>query len=69
MPAAAANARSIVFGDIAAAYTVRRVSGPGLQRQDDIHADVGQLGLRLYWRVDGRPVDLAAAVILRNSAS
>jgi HK97 family phage major capsid protein len=69
MPATAANARSVVFGDLAAAYTVRRVSGLGVQRQDEVYSANGQVGFRLAWRVDGRPVDTAAAVVLRNSAT
>ena len=32
LPTSAANARSAIFGDISAAYTVRRVTGLGLQR-------------------------------------
>lgn len=69
LPASAANARSVVFGDIEQAYTVRRVTGLGLQRQDEIFSNNGQVGYRLFWRLDGRPVDLAAAIILRHSAS
>jgi len=69
LPTSAANARSVVFGDIEQAYTVRRVTGLGLQRQDEIFSNNGQVGFRLFWRLDGRPVDLAAAIILRHSAT
>lgn len=69
LPTSAANARSVVFGDIEAAYTVRRVSGLGLQRLSELYSDNGQVGWRLFWRCDGRPVDLAAAIILRHSST
>jgi HK97 family phage major capsid protein len=69
LPATAANARSVVFGDISAAYTVRRVSGTGLQRIVETYSNNGQVGFRGFFRVDGRPVDLNAAIILRNSAT
>ena len=69
LPAAAANARSVVVGDIAAGYTVRRVRGLGLHRQQEIHSDQGQLGLRLYERVDGRVTLPDALRILSHSAT
>jgi HK97 family phage major capsid protein len=69
LPTSAANARSVVFGDIEAAYTVPRVSGLGLQRLGELYSENGQVGYRSYWRLDGRPVDLSAAIILRHSAS
>jgi HK97 family phage major capsid protein len=69
LPAAAANARSVVFGDISAAYTVRRVSGIGLQRIAETYSNNGQVAYRGFFRVDGRPVDLNAAIVLRNSAT
>jgi HK97 family phage major capsid protein len=68
-PVAAANARSAAFGDWNAAYTVRRVRGLGMQRQLEIHSDNGQIGYRIFERVDGRPVLTEAAVVLRNSAT
>lgn len=69
LPTSAASARSVVFGDISQAYTVRRVSGLGLHRQDEIFSNNGQVGYRIFWRLDGRPVDLAAGIILRHSAT
>jgi HK97 family phage major capsid protein len=69
LPTSVASARSVVFGDIRQAYTVRRVSGLGLQRVDELYSNNGQVGFRLFERADGRPVDLAAAVILRHSAT
>ncbi len=61
MPAPAANAKSILFGDFNRAYTVRRVNGFAMQRQNELHSDNGQIGFRGYERVDGRVV-LADAV-------
>ena len=69
LPAAAANARSVVFGDVALGYAVRRVRGLGLQRQEEIHSDSGQIGYRLFERVDGRVVLADALRILVHSAT
>lgn len=69
MPAVAANARSVVYGDLDAAYTVRRVTGYAVNREAELFSNNGQVGYRLFWRVDGRPVDLSAAIVLRNSAT
>ena len=68
LPTSAANARSIVFGDINAAYTVRRVSGLGLQRIDEVYSNTGS-GLSSVLARRRRPVDLAAAIVLRHSAA
>jgi HK97 family phage major capsid protein len=69
MPAAAANARSVVVGDISLGYAVRRVRGLGVQRQLELHSDNGQLGYRAFQRVDGRVVLADALRILANSAT
>ena len=69
LPAAAANARSVVVGDIQAGYTVRRVRGLGLHRQQELHSDAGQVGYRLFSRVDGRVILADALRILVNSAT
>ena len=69
LPAAAANARSVVFGDIQAGYAVRRVRGLGIHRQEEIHSDSGQIGYRLFERVDGRVVIADALRILVHSAT
>ena len=47
LPAAAANARSVVVGDFSVGYAVRRVTGLGLHRQTELHSDSGQIGYRL----------------------
>ena len=69
LPVAAASARSVVVGDIAAGYAVRRVRGLGVQRQSELHSDSGQVGLRIHERVDGRVVLPDALRILVHSAT
>ena len=69
LPAAAANARSVVVGDFQAGYAVRRVRGLGVHRQTELHSDSGQVGYRLFARVDGRVVLPDALRILTNSAT
>jgi HK97 family phage major capsid protein len=66
---AAANARSVVVGDFPAGYAVRRVRGLGVQRQSELHSDSGEIGYRLFARVDGRVVIADALRILTNSAT
>jgi HK97 family phage major capsid protein len=65
----AANARGLVFGDFALGYGVRRVLPIGLQRQDELHSDVGQTGWRMTSRVDGKPLLTDALRILAHSAT
>jgi HK97 family phage major capsid protein len=69
LPAAAANAKSVVVGDFSLGYAVRRVRGYGMQRQDELHSDNGQVGFRLFERVDGRVILADALRILANSAT
>lgn len=69
LPAAAANARSVVVGDFTLGYAVRRVRGLGMQRQDELHSDNGQVGYRLFERVDGRVILADALRVLANSAT
>ena len=54
------------MGDVAAGYAVRRVRGLGVQRQSELHSDSGQVGLRVYERVDGRVVLPDALRILKQ---
>jgi len=69
-PASAASARSAALGDWQSAYVVRRVKEDlGVQRQQEIYSLNGQLGYRVFERVDGRPTLLEAALILRHSAT
>jgi HK97 family phage major capsid protein len=69
LPAPAASAKSLVFGDFKRAYGIRRVNGVTLQRQDEIHSDSGQVGFKALARVDGRPLLSDAARILAHSAT
>ena len=69
LPAPAANAKSLMFAGWNAAYVVRRVAGIGVQRQDELHSDNGQLGFRSFHRVDGRVAIAAAGVTLQHSAT
>lgn len=69
LPAPAANAKSLLFGDFKRAYAVRRVRGVGLQRLDELKAETGQIAYRAYERVDGRPTLASAAIIGAHSAT
>jgi HK97 family phage major capsid protein len=69
MPAPAAGNISAIFGDWKRVYTIRRVSGFGVQRQNELHSDSGQVGFRAYERVDGRVVLAAAGIGLKHSAT
>ncbi|MBA2359825.1 MAG: phage major capsid protein [Actinobacteria bacterium] len=69
LPAAAANARSVVVGDVSLGYAVRRVKGLGIKRQEELHSDNDQVGYLLFSRVDGRVVLADALRILVHSAT
>jgi HK97 family phage major capsid protein len=69
LPAPAASAKSLVFGNFRLAYGVRRVRPIIFQRQDEIASDNGHVGFRAAARVDGRPLLADAARILAHSAT
>jgi HK97 family phage major capsid protein len=69
VPAPGAGNISALFGDWRRTYIVRRVTGFGIQRQNELHSDSGQVGFRGYERVDGRVVLAAAAIALAHSAT
>jgi HK97 family phage major capsid protein len=69
MPAPAAGNISAVFGNWNRVYTVRRVRGLGIQRQNELHSDNGQVGFRAYERVDGKVVFPLAGIGLKHSAT
>ena len=52
-PAMAANARCIAFGDFAYYFT-RQVRTMVIQRLDELYADNGQIGFKLFARMDGK---------------
>lgn len=64
LAAFAAGAKSIVFGDIAAAYVVRVVSGAQTLRLTERYADYLQVGFLGFQRLDGLVQDAAAAATL-----
>jgi HK97 family phage major capsid protein len=69
LAAPAANAKSMIFGDIKRAYVVRRVDGFSMQRQNELYSNNGQVGFRGFERVDGRVVLSAAATTIQHSAT
>lgn len=69
LPAPAANARSLVFGDFKLGYGIRRVMPLALQRQEELHSDTGGVGYRMFSRVDGKPLLTDALRILAHSAT
>ena len=69
MPAPAASAKSIMFGDFRRAYTIRRVRGFSIVRQNELHSDNDQIGFKGTERVDGRVVLADAARAMAHSAT
>jgi HK97 family phage major capsid protein len=69
MPAPAANAKSLAFGNWQLSYAVRRVRGVGVERLDELYAGTGELGYKGTSRVDGRPTLAAAPIIGAHSAT
>jgi HK97 family phage major capsid protein len=69
MPAPAAGTKSMMFGDWRRVYTVRRVAGFSLQRQNELYSNNGQVGFRGQERVDGRVILDTAGVALAHSAT
>ncbi|MFF8659467.1 phage major capsid protein [Streptomyces huasconensis] len=69
MPAMAANAKSILFGDFFAGYLIRDVSDIQTLRLSERYADFLQVGFLAFARTDGTPQDTAAIRAYRNSAT
>lgn len=69
MPAPAASAKSLAFGNWQLAYCIRRVRGVGVERLEELYAENGQVGFKGAARVDGRPTLAAAAIIGAHSAT
>lgn len=65
----AANALTVAFGDIGAAYMIRDVEGVSAQVLSELYAANGQIGFRVHKRVDGDLVDDAAVRTLKHSAA
>lgn len=69
MPAMAANAKSILFGDISA-YWVRQVGGLRFERSEDFAYDRDTITFRAVARLDSALVDTSGAVrYFQNSAT
>ncbi|MFC9559915.1 phage major capsid protein [Agromyces sp. NPDC056965] len=69
MPAMAANAKSILFGDISA-YWVRQVGGLRFERSEDFAHDRDVISFRAISRLDSALVDTTGAVkYFQNSAT
>jgi HK97 family phage major capsid protein len=64
-----ASAKAGIFGDIRRGYTIRRVNGFSLQRQNELYSNNGQVGFRGFERVDGRVVLADALRVLQHSAT
>ena len=69
MPTPAAGAKSVMFGNWEEVYTIRRTRGIGMQRQNELHSDNGQIGFRSFERLDGRVVLADAARAMAHSAT
>ncbi|WP_344492035.1 phage major capsid protein [Streptomyces enissocaesilis] len=69
MPAMAANAKSVLFGDFFAGYLIRDVSDIQTLRLAERYADFLQVGFLAFSRADGTPQDTAAIRAYRNSAT
>jgi HK97 family phage major capsid protein len=69
IPAPAANAKSIGYGDIGAAYVVRQVAGGQMMRLDERYADYLQVGFLGFTRLDAKPDDSAAFRVYAHSAT
>lgn len=69
MPAPAASAKSMVFGDLEAAYIIRIVRGISTLRLTERYADYLQVGFLSFARMDGMVQDAAAAKTYQHSAS
>jgi HK97 family phage major capsid protein len=67
LPTPANLAHSLAFGDIGLGYAVRRVRGLGLVRLSELHSDQGQVGFRVFERIDGRPLLTDAVRLLRHT--
>ncbi|HEY9367924.1 phage major capsid protein, partial [Streptomyces sp.] len=69
MPAMAANAKSILFGDFRRAYLIRDVQGVQLMRLVERYAEYLQVGFAAYARTDGTLQDANAVRAYQNSAT
>lgn len=69
IPAPAASAKSIGYGNINAAYVVRQVSGGQMMRLDERYADYLQVGFLGFLRLDAKPDDASAFRVYAHPAT
>ena len=69
LPTSAASAKSLLFGNFRLGYGVRRVRDISLKKLEELHSDSGQIGYKLFSRVDGKPLLPAAVIIGAHSAT
>lgn len=69
MAVPAANAKSIIFGDIGHAFLVRQVHGVQMVRLAERYADFLQVGFFGFARLDAKPDDPSAARAYAHSAT
>ncbi|MFD9306131.1 phage major capsid protein [Streptomyces sp. NPDC060048] len=69
MPAPAASAKTIIFGDIRAGYVIRQVQGVQMLRLSERYADYLQVGFLGFSRLDGMVDDPSAIRAYQHSAS
>ena len=63
------GSKSVVFGDIRAAYVVREVRGAQTMRLTERYADFLQVGFLGFQRLDGQVQDTSAAAVLTTKAA
>jgi HK97 family phage major capsid protein len=63
------SAKCILFGDFKAGYWIRNAGGITIQRMNELYAATGQVGFRIWQRVDGKQVDALAVKAAVNNAS
>ena len=68
VPEMAASAKSILFGDFKH-YWIADRQGRTMQRLNELYAGNGQVGFRMYQRVDGKLIRDDAVVAYQNSAT
>ena len=67
VPAPAASARSLAFGDMSY-YRIADRLGTTMQRLDEKYADTGQVGFRMRSRTDGKLTLAEAVKVLEQAA-
>ena len=56
--------KTVIFGDLRQAYTIRDAGPVAVRRLDERYADTGQVGFLCSARIDGRVVDNTAAKVM-----